>query len=414
MPKPEGVAKQLVTDMMAFREFLPVIRSICNPGLKQRHFDEIIHLLGSSRIDGTTRLSSLFPKGGVKVEKIKDKLEEISETATKEYSNERTLNKMNEDWAPMQFLCKEYRGSFILEGEAIELITALLDDHIIKAQTMKGSPFAKVFLDQITKWENNLLRTQENLDVWLKVQSAWLYLEPVFSSEDILNQMPVEGGIFKDVDYQWRQLMIEINNNPKAVVVMENQQIGETLRECFAKLERVQKGLNSYLESKRGLFPRFYFLSNDELLEILSETKEPLRVQPHLKKCFEGIAALEFDEEKKIHGMYSSEGELVPFTRIIDPIASKGAVENWLCQVEDVMLKSVKDIVEKSLQDYTKAKSREEWVMNWQGQAVLAVDMMFWTSLAEEAMKKSGLAGLQQFYEKLNKEVSSDYSFCAN
>jgi len=78
------------------------------------------------------------------------------------------------------------------------------------------------------------------------------------------------------------------------------------------------------------------------------------------------------------------------------------------------MLKSVKDIVEKSLQDYTKAKSREEWVMNWQGQAVLAVDMMFWTSLAEEAMKKSGLAGLQQFYEKLNKEVSSDYSFCAN
>lgn len=218
--------------------------------------------------------------------------------------------------------------------------------------------------------------------------------------------MPVEGGIFKDVDFQWREMMSEINSNPKALVVMENPKMGPTLRECFAKLERVQKGLNSYLESKRGLFPRFYFLSNDELLEILSETKEPLRVQPHLKKCFEGIAALEFDEEKKIHGMYSSEGELVPFTRIIDPIASKGAVENWLCQVEEVMLKSVKDIVEKSLQDYTKAKSREEWVMNWQGQAVLAVDMIFWTSLAEEAMKKNGLQGLQQYYDRLNKEVS--------
>ena len=169
------------------------------------------------------------------------------------------------------------------------------------------------------------------MDIWLKVQSAWLYLEPVFSSEDILNQMPVEGGIFKDVDYQWRQMMTEVNHNPKALVLMENTRQGEILKECHVKLERVQKGLNSYLESKRGLFPRFYFLSNDELLEILSETKEPLRVQPHLKKCFEGIAALEFDEEKKIHGMYSSEGELVPFTRIIDPIASKGAVENWLC-----------------------------------------------------------------------------------
>lgn len=169
-------------------------------------------------------------------------------------------------------------------------------------------------------------------------------------------------------------------------------------------MDVVQKGLNAYLETKRSLFPRFYFLSNEELLEILSETKEPKRVQPHLKKCFEGIERLHFDDENKIHAMYSSEGEEVKFTKIIDPVLSKGNVEQWLVQVEDVMIKSVKEIHEKAMQDYNKV-DREQWVIKWQGMPVLCCGMMYWTSQAEEAMKKSGLEGLKGFLEKLERQM---------
>jgi dynein heavy chain len=74
------------------------------------------------------------------------------------------------------------------------------------------------------------------------------------------------------------------------------------------------------------------------MLEILSETTDPLRVQPHLKKCFEGIAKLDFDPTLNIHAMYSSEGEKINFVQLISRADSRGSVEKWLVQVTIVVI----------------------------------------------------------------------------
>ena len=197
--------------------------------------------------------------------------------------------------------------------------------------------------------------------------------------------------------------MAKIVDDVKVINFTKDRSFLDTLKTCQNTLDKVQKGLNDYLEGKRAAFPRFYFLSNDELLEILSETKDPTRVQPHLKKCFEGIQKLKFDESKKVLGMYSSEGEYVNYITIVDTNAANGNVDQWLLWTEGSMIESVKDVTTKAFQDYTKIK-RKDWVKNRCGMAVLCISMTYWTYNSEAAIE-AGQDGLEKYVNKLNSDL---------
>ena len=161
-PKPALVATNMKKKLTDFRPYQPIIRALCNPGLQERHINDIYKLINKPREDGIEMKElNLTTFKQLNIVEFKKDLEDISETATKQFSNENTMKKMKEEWKPLEFTCSIPVGkdNLILSGEAVEAIQTVLDDHIIKTQTMKGSPFAKFMLDEISVWENNLMRT---------------------------------------------------------------------------------------------------------------------------------------------------------------------------------------------------------------------------------------------------------------
>lgn len=121
--------------------------------------------------------------------------------------------------------------------------------------------FVKPFLKRTAAYESTLVLLQDIIDNWLKVQAAWLYLEPIFSSDDIMKQIPTEGRLFKTVDATWIDSMAQTAQDPALLSVVQRPNLLESLIDANAKLEVIQKGLSDYLETKRLAFPRFFFLS---------------------------------------------------------------------------------------------------------------------------------------------------------
>ena len=83
----------------------------------------------------------------------------------------------------------------------------MLDDHIVKTLAMRGSAFVKPSENEVKAWYIQLIRVQSTLEQWVKVQSSWLYMLPIFSSKDIVAQMPEEGRMFVQVDQIYKRYM---------------------------------------------------------------------------------------------------------------------------------------------------------------------------------------------------------------
>eukprot|EP01105_Mastigella_eilhardi_P018534 TRINITY_DN42_c0_g2_i2.p1 TRINITY_DN42_c0_g2~~TRINITY_DN42_c0_g2_i2.p1 ORF type:complete len:4316 (+),score=1161.39 TRINITY_DN42_c0_g2_i2:1869-12950(+) len=379
--------------METFQPHMPLITALRNPGMRPRHWEKLRKDMEFNVEvgDNSLTLQTLLQLG---LEASLQIIQQVTELAGKEYVIEAALTKMEKEWEDVKFDVRPYRntGTYVIRGT--DDINQQLDDHLVMTQTMAFSIYKKPFEERIQQWEAKLRNVLACVDEWLACQRQWLYLEPIFSSEDINRQLPAEAKRYATVDIMWRRLMNSAKGTPQVLSIANKKTLND-LVECHKLFELIHSGLTEYLATKQAAFPRFYFLSKKELLEILSQTKDPTAVQPHLHKCFENISSLEFAEDKKILSMNSAEHEKVDF---ITPFYPTAHVENWLLEVESQMKLSVHKVVSDAIAAYPQHK-RTEWVQSWPGQAVLVGCSLYWTRAVTKAIQQG--EGLKQLLQEL-------------
>ena len=414
----DSVLESLTAKVGFISELRPIISSLGNKDLRERHMDKIFGLIGQVTKKVFT-LKELIADG---IKEFKDQIAEISGTASGEAQIEEQLNGIRSKWAELSFVVNKYRDAndkFIV-AQVDEVIQAL-DDNQLTIQTLLGTRFVAGIRSQVEEWQNKLALIADVIDEWLTCQRQWMYLENIFGAEDIQKQLPEEAAKFSQVDKFWRDLMMKAFKKPLVHDLCANEEVLKKLQHNNKVLDSIQKSLESYLEKKRAAFPRFYFLSNDELIEILSQTRNPHAVQPHLRKCFDNINRVAFsdvEESREIIAMISAEPETeperVPFSK---SVMAEGAVEFWLFNIQEMMIQTLYDITKKAHQEYpANGLERNDWLFQFPAQSILVVDLIMWTANCASAISemKQNSNAVKEFLEFSKKQITGTVSLVMN
>ncbi|XP_071825285.1 dynein axonemal heavy chain 6-like isoform X2 [Apostichopus japonicus] len=426
---PNHVVPILKGKVETMRDQMPVITNLRNPALKQRHWDTIETILNYKFNSEEPLTLGLLTQ--LSAFQFTEQIEEVAGQASSEAALEALLKKVEDAWKTTEFVVLPHRDSkdvFILGGT--DEIQVLLDDSQVNISTISSSRHVGPIKPRVEEWVKNLALFNETLDEWLNCQRNWLYLESIFSAPDIQRQLPAEAKMFMQVDKSWKDAMRKVNRLPLAMRAATQPGLLEAFQNNNALLDQIQKCLEAYLESKRAIFPRFYFLSNDELLEILSQTRNPHAVQPHLRKCFDAVSSLEFGVQQAPTGDGRAtpsggdkDGQAAAPTSTNDILAllspeneriglgkglkARGNVEDWLGKVEEAMVVSLRRLTKAALIDYEE-RPRTEWATCHASQVILTVSQIAWAKevteiLENESEKHEKMAAFEkENFDRLN------------
>lgn len=388
---------------------LPLVQELRSPAMRDRHWEE---LLDETKTTG--QINPEDPNFSVRellslglhnhVEAVRN----IVNKASKELQIETALTKIEAVWKEMKFTFESNEELNCMTLGSVDEQIEELEDNQVKLQNISSVRYVDYFIARVSKWQVILGTVDSVIGLWKEVQATWSNLYPIFViSEDIRTQLPEDTQRFEGVDQRWRKLMEITVQIPNVVECCTSDRVKEHLgstldflqflQEMQIDLEKCEKALSDYLETKRRAFPRFYFVSPADLVDILSKGSFPRQVMHHMTKLVDAIETLEFENDSNVAtGLISKEKEEIVFSTSYE---CKGAVENWLNGVMDSISDTLHNITGESHAAYIE-QSREQWLYNFPAQVVITTSRMWFTSEVNNAFER---------IEEGNKNAMRDY-----
>ncbi|DBA00111.1 TPA: hypothetical protein N0F65_000402 [Lagenidium giganteum] len=300
--------------------------------------------------------------------------------------------------AELSLLAHEHDGRRVSIIKDWKDITLALGDNQSLLASLKESQFFKPFEGEAIQYEVKMSLLDQALTQLNIIQRKWVFLEPIFSK----GALPSEQGRFRRVDDEFTEIMHTVEKDPKLFNLADEMlfpQLLDRLNMMVDQLERCQKALADFLEEKRSRMPRFYFIGDEDLLEILGQSQNPSVIQSHLKKLYQGVHRVEFSEQRdQIVAMLSSANEKVV---LHSPVQITSAVEEWLEAFTTEMRRTIRLLVAKC------ANSKAPDYQEFPSQVLCLAEQVRFCQQAEEAIKSGTVADLKQSLLDTMRELTS-------